>query len=63
MEGTPGLLSIESFRDVAALRLAAGGRRKSPEAAAEGMPRLLAVGGRRDEWSQAPDDVLPLAAA
>ncbi len=63
MEGTPGLLSIESLRDVDAPRLVAIGRWESPEAAAGGMPRPLAVGGRRDEWSQVPDAVFRLASA
>ncbi len=63
MEGSPGLLSIESFRDVDAPRLVAIGRWESPEAAAAGIPRLLAVGGRREEWSQQLDDVFRLAPA
>ena len=63
MEGTPGLLSIESFRDVEAPRLVAIGRWESPEAATAGIPRLLAIGGRDPAWSAAPDDLFPLAQA
>ncbi len=63
MEGTPGLRSIESFRDLDAPRLIAIGRWESPDAASQGLPRLRAVGGRRDEWSEAPDEVFRLAGA
>jgi quinol monooxygenase YgiN len=61
MKNTPGLLSIESFRDVDAPRLVAIGRWESAEAAAAGVPRLLGIGGREDAWSAAPDEVFRLA--
>ncbi len=63
MEGTPGLLSLESFRDLDASRLVAIGRWESQDAAAQGVARLLSVGGRQEEWSEAPDDLFRLAGA
>jgi heme-degrading monooxygenase HmoA len=63
MEGTPGLISIESFRDVDADRLVAIGRWESAEAAAAGVQRLLSIGGRDPEWSQSPDELFRLALA
>ena len=63
MEGTPGLLSIESFREAGRERLVAIGRWESPQAAAEGVPRLLAIGGRDPVWSAAPDELFQLSAA
>jgi len=63
MDGTPGLVSIESFRDVdVPARLVAIGRWESPEAAADGVPRLMSVGGREDSWSAKPDELFRLAA-
>lgn len=63
MEGTPGLHSIESFREGDGARLVAIGRWESPQAAAEGVPRLLAIGGRDPEWSAAPDELFQLSQA
>jgi heme-degrading monooxygenase HmoA len=63
MEGTPGLHSIESFRDADGARLVAIGRWESPQAAAEGVPRLLAIGGRDPAWSAAPDELFQLSQA
>ena len=62
IEGTPGLVSIESFRDVDAPRLVAIGRWESPEAAAEGVPAVMAVGGRDASWTDEPDELFRLAA-
>ncbi len=63
MEGTPGLISFESFRDVDETRLVAIGRWESAEAAASGVPRLLAIGGREETWSEGPDELFRLVAA
>ena len=64
LEGTPGLISIESFRDVdAPSRLVAVGRWESADAAAEGVPRLMAVGGRDEGWSAQPDELFRLDVA
>ena len=60
MEGTPGLVSLDSFRDLDGPRLVAIGRWESPEAAAEGIPRLLSIGGREESWSAAPDELFRL---
>lgn len=62
MEGTPGLVSLKSFRDADGARLVAIGRWDSPEAFAEGLPRLLAVGGRDPSWSAMPDELFQLTA-
>jgi heme-degrading monooxygenase HmoA len=63
MQGTPGLASIELFREVGDARLVAIGRWESPEAAADGIPRLMAIGGRDPAWSAAPDEVFQLSEA
>ena len=60
MAGTPGLISIESFRDVVETRLVAIGRWESPAAAQVGVPRLMSIGERDPEWSARPDEVFPL---
>ena len=60
MQGTPGLLSLETFRDVQEPRLVALGRWESPNAAVAGVGRLMAVEGRQAEWSTRPDDVMQL---
>jgi heme-degrading monooxygenase HmoA len=60
MQGTPGLISIESLRDVDADRLVAIGRWESPEAAAAGIPRLMAIGGRDPDWTTEPDQIFRL---
>ncbi len=60
MEGTPGLLGIDSLRDLDAERLVAIGRWESEAAATEGIPRLLAVGGRDPGWTDRPDELFRL---
>ena len=60
MAGTPGLVSLESFRDVAQTRLVAIGRWESPEAAQAGVSRLMTIGARDPEWSARPDEVMQL---
>jgi quinol monooxygenase YgiN len=60
MQGTPGLASFESFRDVAEPRLVAIARWESPEAFLAAMPRLRAVEGRDPSWSARPDELLRL---
>jgi len=63
MEGTPGLVSIESFRDAQSPSLVAIGRWESPEAAQAGLPKLMAVGGRDADWSRHQDDLFLLTPA
>jgi hypothetical protein len=63
MAGTPGLVSIESFRDLDSDRLVAIGRWESPEDATAGIPRLLTIGGRDPGWTDQPDEVFRLLAA
>ena len=60
MQGTPGLLSIESFRELDSDRLVAIGRWDTPEDAAAGIPRLMAIGGRDPSWTDEPDEILRL---
>jgi hypothetical protein len=60
MAGTPGLISIESFRKVVETRLPAISRWESPEAAQAGVPRLMSIGERDPRWSARPDEVFQL---
>lgn len=60
MSGTPGLVTLESFRDVVQPRLVAIGRWESAEAAQAGVPRLMSIGERKPEWSARPDEVFQL---
>jgi quinol monooxygenase YgiN len=57
MQGTDGLLSIESYKDPGSGDLVAIGRWESPEHAQAGVPKLVAIGGRDPEWTDRPDDL------
>jgi hypothetical protein len=57
MKGTDGLVSLESYRDPAKDCLVAIGRWQSPEHAQAGVPKLMAIGGRKPEWTVQPDDL------
>ena len=60
LEGTPGLVGIESFREQDGDRLVAIGRWESRETFEAALPRLLGVGGRDPNWSAGPDVVFRL---
>ena len=62
MQGTDGLLSIESYRDAGSGDLVAIGRWHSAEQAQAGVPKLLAIGGRVADWTDRPDDLYQLIA-
>jgi quinol monooxygenase YgiN len=60
MDGTDGLVSLESYADPQAARLVAIGRWESAEHAAAGVPKLMSIGGRQPEWTDQPDEVFRL---
>lgn len=60
MAGTPGLLSMESYRNPATDALVALARWSSPTDAQAGVARLMAIGGRREEWTAEPDEIFQL---
>jgi heme-degrading monooxygenase HmoA len=60
MAGTPGLLSLESYRNPDTDALVALARWSSPTDAGAGVARLMAIGGRRAEWTSEPDEVFQL---
>ena len=63
MEGTPGLLSFESWRELSGGRLVGMSRWESPEAFTAALPRILGIGGRDPAWSARPDELLRLTRA
>jgi quinol monooxygenase YgiN len=56
MVGVDGLVSLESYRDMGSGALVALGRWQSPEHAQAGVAKLVAIGGRKLEWTERPDD-------
>lgn len=60
LQGSPGLLSVESWRELGGGRLVGMSRWESQEDFTAALPRILAIGGRDPAWSAQPDEMLSL---